>query len=70
MDVFETRRFDLQGRDDEHLRQRLTTFQSAVQARKGTILDIHLGPRTPRNHSVASVVYLLPLARSDAPEAA
>jgi hypothetical protein len=55
----EQRRFELEGRDEAHLRQRLTTFRAAVDARGGRVMDIRWAPGT----RVALVVYALPVAR-------
>ena len=59
----EQRRFELEGRDEHHLRQRLTTFREAVQTRRGRVLDIRWTPGT----RAALVLYVLPVpARLDA----
>ena len=55
----EQRRFELEGRDEAHLRLRLTTFRAAVDARGGRVMDIHWTPGTRS----ALVVYALPVPR-------
>lgn len=62
MEVSEIRRFELQARNDQHLRERLTTFRHAVHARNGAIIEVRWTPQTMRQGSMASVVYELPVA--------
>ena len=62
MEVFEIRRFDLLGRDEEHLRQRLATFCRAVQLRTGAILEVRWAPQRAQAQCGASVVYELPVS--------
>ena len=68
MSVFEIRRFELQGRDDEHLRQRLSTFRQAVHSLNGSILDVRFASRAAANQYAAAVVYELPVASRDPAE--
>lgn len=62
MDGYETRHFDMVGRDEAHLRHRLATFRDAVHARGGSIIDVQLAPQSAKRERAASVAYTLPFA--------